>query len=231
MIPKQTKFLPYIFVIVFGAMVGMTISRMNVAKQDRIASMMATERSKPVPQENFPTNPKSRAAQLAKTEIFSHPPTPKLDVDSYLSLKEVGDTAKFSGYTLVKIDARKGDDNPEMLRLADWWAQDSALFLSEKLGLFQSQIDRYSQANDNAFAEYDRKTKTILESAKKIYGPDIALILDGELEAEYNQSWKTYEKALSELLGERGKSDFADFKKRFYSIALDRVGFVPSFIR
>jgi len=156
-----------------------------------------------------------------------------LDLENpvHASLRDVGDTAKFSGYTIVKIDPKDGKENPEMALIQEDWSGEAAQFLSSRLGLAPEQIEQYSKASAEAFAEYNRKTMAILDSAKKVYGPDIALILEGDLQAEYDRDWKAYDESVKGIMGERGTEEFKGFVERFNSIAFDRVGFVPSFIR
>jgi len=102
----------------------------------------------------------------------------------------VGDTAKFSGYTIVKIDPKDSEENPEMALLQADWTREAEQFLSSKMGLSPEQIERYTKASAETFAEYERKGMEILNSAKKVYGPDIAIIIEGDLQTENDRAWK-----------------------------------------
>lgn len=146
-------------------------------------------------------------------------------------MREVGDTTKFSGYTIVKIDPRDSEENPEMALLQADWNEAAAQFLSRKMGLSPEQIERYTRASAEAFAEYDRKSMEVLNSAKKLYGPDIAIVIEGDLQTEYDRAWKAYDESVNGIMGGRVNEEFKDFVERFNSIAFDRVGLVPSFIR
>lgn len=147
-------------------------------------------------------------------------------------LREVGETANFSGYRVVKVEPQWDDEERlEVSRLREQWAEESAEFLVKKLGISPAQLRGYSRVSVDSFADFERKTKAIANAAKTVYGPDIALIIEGDLEAESKRAWESYDRRITEIFGERVVHEFEGFKERFYATAHDRLGFVPSFIR
>jgi hypothetical protein len=146
-------------------------------------------------------------------------------------LREVGDKVSYQGYTIIKIDPDEGEENPEVALVRDRWLAESRQFMLGHLGLDPALVDRYGHESQEAFAIYDKKMTAVLESARRIFGPDIAVILEGDLQSLYDESWNAHDRAALEILGERGFEDFEGFKERFYSLAHDRLGFVPNFSR
>jgi hypothetical protein len=190
-----------------------------------------------------PPEPEKPAQAVEAKSIPSAPkaePGPAVEANSLASgprvvegaeLVNIGDKAKFRGYTIVKVDPRETESNPEIASLKEDWAEAAANFLSARLGLSPQEIEQYAKAREETFSQYKQKTTPLYAELKSKYGPDVDLILEGDLQAEYDRAWNRYDEEIQKILGERGAEEFREYVKRFGDHAYDRVGLVPDFIR
>lgn len=153
------------------------------------------------------------------------------ELESQLSdFREEGDTIKLRESTIVKVDPENRIDHPKLAALQEAWKGEVVRFLSQKLRLSQHDLDAYQFAYDSAFAEYEKKTEEILEPAKAVLGPDIALLQEGKLQILHDQALKAYENQLKEIMGSKYEQ-YNQFREDFSTLAMQRAGFVPSFVR
>ena len=144
--------------------------------------------------------------------------------------REEGDTVRFEGYTIIKVSPDEADDSGRVKLLKQEWEAEAFKFLSSTMALSKAELGKYGELQVTSFEEFDGKTERILARARAVFGPNIAIALEGDLKELSDRSYSNYRRLLAAHFGER-LEEYDRFADRFSDFAAKQVGFVPGFIR
>lgn len=148
-------------------------------------------------------------------------------------LANEGDTALWLGHKVVREDnaVKYLRDNPENLAAAKIWNNDAEHFLQEGLGLSPSNATEVLDADRRAFDLFRSHSDAIGFAAEKIFGKNIGIVLDGELQKEYNDSYDKYEASLREQLSESAYQSFLAYRKSYKQKIYGMLGWIPDIVK